>query len=288
MLLINLGTLFAGAAARNGVFTPYTNGGRWPTITLDVGRADQEIAHPGESAELIMHGMKQELIELSQRYVTALRKHLQQGPRAKLQPALGLGRQAVALGLETLELARMHERAVATLEFSRSKNGTAKRAEIFFTEALTPIVETHHAARQSKMDLNRLTETLNRRTLELAASNGQLQRGIARRKSVEAALKKSGAHYTKLLKDSLQLQEGLRQLTHQVLAAQEDERKKISCELQDEIAQTLLGINVRLLSLKQEARSNTDGLKNEIASTQRLVVKSARSVRRFAREFRHA
>jgi signal transduction histidine kinase len=82
------------------------------------------------------------------------------------------------------------------------------------------------------------------------------------------------------LKESLQLQEGLRQLTHQVLAAQEDERKKISRELQDEIAQTLLGINVRLLSLKQEARTNTKGLKNEIASTQRLVVKSAKSVRR--------
>jgi len=43
------------------------------------------------------------------------------------------------------------------------------------------------------------------------------------------------------LKDSLQLQEELRQLTHQVLAAQEEERKKISHELQDEIAQTLLG-----------------------------------------------
>jgi hypothetical protein len=78
----------------------------------------------------------------------------------------------------------------------------------------------------------------------------------------------------------------LRQLTHQVLAAQEDERKKISRELQDEIAQTLLGINVRLLTLKQEARSNTKGLKNEIASTQRLVLKSAKSVRRAAREFR--
>jgi len=187
--------------------------------------------------------------------------------------------------LETLELARIHERAVATLEAANGIDGISKRAEIFFSEALTPIVETHRAALQSKLELNRLTETLNRRTLELASTNRQLQRGIARRKSVEGALKKSGEHYTKLLKDSLQLQEGLRQLTHQVLASQEDERKKISCELQDEIAQTLLGINVRLLSLKQEARSNTKGLKNEIASTQRLVVKSARSVRRVARQF---
>jgi signal transduction histidine kinase len=80
----------------------------------------------------------------------------------------------------------------------------------------------------------------------------------------------------------------LRQLTHEVLRAQEEERRKISHELQDQIAQTLLGINVRLLSLKEEARGNTQGLKNEIASTQRLVAKSAKSVRRAAREFGHS
>ena len=232
--------------------------------------------------------MKRKLLGLSQRYVTALRRHLKPRLRAGLQPALRLGRQAVVLGLETLDLARMHEQALVNLELSASKNGLLKRAEIFFHEALTPMVETHRAARQGKMDLHRLNGTLGRRTAELAATNRQLHRGIVRRKSVEVALKKSGVHYTRLLKDSLQLQEGLRQLTHRVLAAQEVERKQISIELQDEIAQTLLGINVRLLSLKSAARVNTKGLKKEIASTQRLVLKSARSVRRVAREFRKA
>ncbi len=232
--------------------------------------------------------MKRASTGLSQRYVTALQKHLKSGPSANLQPALRLGRRAVVLGLETLALARIHERAINILELSKSRNGFLKQAEIFFTEALTPIVETHRAARQSQIQLNRLNGMLGRRTAELAVTHRQLQRGIVRRKSVEAALKISGKHYAKLLKDSLQLQEGLRQLTHEVLASQEDERRKISRELQDEIAQTLLGINVRLLTLKQEARTNTRGLKNEIASTQRLVLKSARSVRRVAREFGHS
>jgi len=160
-----------------------------------------------------------------------------------------------------------------------------KRAEVFFTEAIIPIVETHRAARQSKIDLNRLNLTLNQRTVELAATNRQLQRGIVRRKVRGSRPQEKRQHYAKLLKDSLQLQEGLRQLTHQVLAAQEDERKKISLELQDEIAQTLLGINVRLLTLKQEARSNTQGLKHEIAGTQQLVAKSAKSMRQVARGF---
>jgi signal transduction histidine kinase len=231
--------------------------------------------------------MKRKLFALSQRYAKSLRNHLQVGLRASLQPALSLGRQAVVLGLETLELARMHERAFATLELPRNGYRSIKQAEIFFAEAITPIVETHRAARQSKSDLNRLNATLDQRTAQLAATNRQLQRGILRRKSVEAALKKSGVHYGKLLKDSLHLQAGLRQLTHQVLAAQEDEREKMSHELQDEIAQTLLGINSRLLSLKQEARVNTHGFKNEIATTQRLVVKSVKTVRRVAREFRN-
>ncbi len=229
--------------------------------------------------------MKRKLILLAGRYRAALRNHLKAGHGAKRQPALRLGRQAVGLGMETLELARIHEQALVALGLAGSEDGIGERAEIFFTEVISPVVETHRAARESKTQLSRLNETLNRRTEELAATNRQLQRGIVRRKSVESALKKSGEHYAKLLMDSLQLQEGLRQLTHEVLAAQEDERKKISRELQDEIAQTLLGINVRLLSLRQEARTNTKGLKNEIASTQRLVLKSAKSVRRVAREF---
>jgi signal transduction histidine kinase len=228
--------------------------------------------------------MKQKSTGLSQQYLTALRKHLSAGSRASLQPALGLGRRAVVLGLETLELARIHERAVATLELSGSKNGFLKRAQIFFTEAITPIVETHRAARRSKIELSRLNVALVRRTEELAVTDRQLQRGAARRKAMEDAAGKSREHHRKCLEESLELEKHLRQLTHRVLAAQEDERHKISHELQDEIAQTLLGINVRLLSLKQKARSNTSGLKHEIASTQRLVVNSARSVRQFARE----
>ena len=71
--------------------------------------------------------------------------------------------------------------------------------------------------------------------------------------------RKTGSTTSKCLEESLQLQKRLRQLTHRVLVAQEDDRKNISRELQDEIAQTLLGINVRLLSLKQQAQDQHQG-----------------------------
>jgi signal transduction histidine kinase len=229
--------------------------------------------------------MKQNLSRLSQRYEAALIKTLKQGPQASLQPAQELGREAVVLGVETLDLARIHEQALATLELSNTKNGFTKLARIFFTEANIPVAETHRAERNTKIQLSRLEETLGQRTEELAATNRQLQRGVVRRKVMEDAAEANGKHHQKCLEESLQLQKRLRQLTHRVIAAQENDRQNISRELQDEIGQTLLGINVRLLSLKQQSRSNAKGLKNEIATTQRLVLKSARSVRRVAREF---
>jgi signal transduction histidine kinase len=118
----------------------------------------------------------------------------------------------------------------------------------------------------------------------LAASSRSLKQGIAQRKTVEEALKKSGEYNKALLEESLALQEHLRRLTHQILTAQEAERKKISHDLRDEIAQTLLGINVRLLTLKAAAKGDTANLKEEIAQTQRLVRESVQSINQFARE----
>ena len=229
--------------------------------------------------------MKRKLTTLSGRYASALRTHLKRGPKASLQPARGLGRQAVGLGLETLDLAKIHEGALASLEAHSSRDGIIKRAEIFFAEAITPIEKTHRAALKDNVRLNRLSKTLGRRTVDLAASNRSLKQGIVRRQAVEQALKKSTGHYARLLKESRRLQKHLRDLTHQILSAQEEERTKISRELHDEIAQTLLGINVRLLTLKKGADVNTDGLKKEIASTQRLVKRSVQTMNRFAREF---
>ena len=74
-------------------------------------------------------------------------------------------------------------------------------------------------------------------------------------------------------------------VTCRILASQEDKRKKMSRNLQDEIAQALLGINVRLLTLKKEAASKARSFKQSIARTQRLVDRSVKTIKRFAREF---
>jgi signal transduction histidine kinase len=228
--------------------------------------------------------MNQNLIGLSQRYVAALEKNLKQGSEASLKPALALGRQAVALGLETSELARIHEQALATLKLPNIRNTLSRLAKIFFAEANIPIKETHRAARQSDVHLSRMKEKLGQCQKKMAAGKCPLQHGDGRYKVRDKSVKKNEERYGQCLEESLEQQRCLRQLTHRVLAAQEEERKKISCELQDEIAQMLLGINVRLLCLKQQNRSRNHGLRNEIASAKRLVAKSAKSVLRFAHE----
>ena len=129
-------------------------------------------------------------------------------------------------------------------------------------------------------------ERTQRRMDVLTASNRKLNQEIVRRQAVEEALRKSAQYSRQLLEQSRHMQEQLRLLSRQVLSAQEEERKKISRELHDVVAQTLTSINVRLANLKKEAMSNTKGLDRNIARTQRLVERSVDIVHRFARELR--
>ena len=124
------------------------------------------------------------------------------------------------------------------------------------------------------------------RGISVAKRNGRLKREIGRREVVQEALEKSERHYGQLLEKSRRMQEHLRRLSHEILSAQEEERKKISRELHDEIGQMLTAINVKLAALKNEATANTTGLKKKIAGTQRLVERSMDTVHRFARELR--
>jgi signal transduction histidine kinase len=234
--------------------------------------------------------MGRKLNGLSQRYVAALRKHLKQDPQADLRSAQGLGRRAMALGLETLDLARFHELALITLVLPGYSPGVRDRmirqAGKFFAEAITPIEKTHRTAIEANASLNQMIRTLNQRGMDLAASNRSLKREIIQRKSVEESLRKSEQHHSKLLEQSRYMQEQLRFLSRQLLSAQEEERKKISRDLHDEIAQTLTGINIQLAALKVEASVNDRGLQQKITRTQRMVERSVDIVHRFARELR--
>lgn len=232
--------------------------------------------------------MNAETAKWSRRYQTALRKYLKR-PGASPGPAVRLGRQAVALGLQTLDLAKMHEQALTTVlspgGSSRTRQRMIGRAKRFFAETIVPIEKTHRAALNADIRVNQLTRTLRRRTVESSASNRRLKRSIIQRQGVEESLKKSGDHYTQLLAESHRLQKHLRHLTREILSAQEDERQQTSHQLHDKVAQTLIAIDLPLLTLKKAARVSTASLKKEIANTRRMVKESLKKLNGFAHEF---
>jgi PAS domain S-box-containing protein len=94
------------------------------------------------------------------------------------------------------------------------------------------------------------------------------------------------AEISALLKEAWHTQERLRHLSHLVLRAQEEERKRISRELHDQVVQSLIGINLDLITLTREPVLEPGTLKRRIARTQRLVEDSVNTLHRFSRELR--
>jgi signal transduction histidine kinase len=109
---------------------------------------------------------------------------------------------------------------------------------------------------------------------------------LVHRKALERALEQSDRRNRLLLKEAIRMQEHLRHLSRRVLFAQEEERKRISRELHDEVGQILTGVTVRLATLKRDAAVNARGVEKQLAGTQRLLQKTMRIVHGFARELR--
>jgi signal transduction histidine kinase len=227
---------------------------------------------------------------LSRRYQAELGSYLRKGSRGPLRRAERLGREAVSGGVETLELARIHAHALLNLIPANcsvpERDKIVKRADSFFLDALFPIEKTHRAMVENVALLKRSNELLRRRTIELGTANRLLRKEIAHRRAAEQSLRLSEHRHLALLKEAHQMQRQLRHLSHQVLFAQEEERKQISRELHDEIAQALTGINVLLASLKPEFRVSKRRFSEHVARTQRFVERSVEVVHRFARDLR--
>ena len=235
--------------------------------------------------------MTKPLQRWARRYHAALDRHLHPGTRRADDSATRLGRQAVALGLQTLDLVRQHGRALAAVAANVTpvkpgNRGFLARAQVFFIEAITPMADGHRIAMESHAQCQAAKQALRLQTANLATVQARLREEVARREGVEESLRQSQQHSRELLERSRLMQEQLRHLSRQILLAQEEERKEISRELHDDIAQTLSGINVHLQALSEESISSAHGLRRRISSTQRLVAKSVNIVHRFARELR--
>lgn len=129
-------------------------------------------------------------------------------------------------------------------------------------------------------------EKTQRRLAVLTAAHKRLEREITRRKVVEKTLLESQHATAALLVEAHQMQEEQRHLSRRLLSVQEEERKRVSRELHDVIAQSLSGINMRLALLNSHSATSPTALHDAIAETQQLISESVDSVHRFARDLR--
>ncbi len=166
-------------------------------------------------------------------------------------------------------------------------DGTTFWANVHGTRG-TPAEEADPGCRVAISDITPLkrVEDAQRRLAALASANRELNEEISRRQLAQEALRRSEQHQSELLQHSRLMQDQLRFLSHRILEAQEEERKRISRELHDDVSQTLVGIHVHLQTLASEACINPAQLRQRILRTQTLVEKAVDLVHEFARELR--
>lgn len=224
-------------------------------------------------------------------YRESLRSQLELGSR--LDPLLieKISAQIRAAGVSKLNLPKLHERYLVVDLLpnydSKKRNSMIRTAGKFFAAVIAGSGFEMPSA-GSAIRLRNTIKSLSNRTVELATSNKNLSDQIIKRKKAELALRGSEKKLQNLLSQSELFKEQLRGLSRQILSVQEEERKKISRELHDVVAQALLGINVRLTALRKEAGINTKDLDGNILRTQKMITKSANIVHQFARELRPA
>jgi len=202
------------------------------------------------------------------RYQNALKAHIGRRPSrlSTSRAARSLGRDGVALGMDIFDLVRLHDWAAAQVRgpgatTNQQDEHTSSPEGAFLLEAMKPFEAESRRREQSSNETKHLQ--LEQLTLEVQRNK-------------------------QLLVDSQRLQNELQRLTQQILIAQEEERKEISRELHDEVAQILAGINVRLAALKESGVQNNRELQRNITRTQLLVEHSVKVVHRYATKLRPA
>lgn len=207
-------------------------------------------------------------MNFNQRYQAALQSHLSEPTIIESSSVAAhlLGQEAAQSGMDVLHLVRTHEQAMIRLTIDQPDTAPPLPFKLmpggsFLLDSLAALEES--VANTSTSALGVLMES-------------------------ERRLKAEVSKYDQLLTDSRQLEEQARLLAHQILLAQEEERREISRELHDEVAQILAGINVRLAALRESGVINFQNFETGIQLTQQMIEESMNVVHRYARKLRPA
>jgi PAS domain S-box-containing protein len=115
-------------------------------------------------------------------------------------------------------------------------------------------------------------------------------RGIARDVTSEIqaqrALRKSERHFKHLFQQSVIMRQNLQMLSRELLRVQEDERKRLSRELHDEVGQLLTAVNVNIEMLRRVQPGTSASIAPRLADIEELIGQIFGTIRSFSRELR--
>ncbi len=207
-----------------------------------------------------------------------------------MRQARALGRAALDAGLGVFDLIRLHHQALTDGVLPEDTAAAARLApslENFLLAALAPFEAANRGIHSARERLQQLNGVLAERNEALALSNAQLEEEILLRQQNETALRQSKDRYFELLRQAQAMEDGLHDLSAQVLAAQDDDRKRISRELHEEIAQALAAVNLTVALLKKQAGAGST-FQRDVAAAEALLAHSMETVHSFARTLRPA
>jgi signal transduction histidine kinase len=121
---------------------------------------------------------------------------------------------------------------------------------------------------------------------ELQKLNQTLQKNVQERTDALESLRRSEQRQAALLEQSREMQGRLSDLSRQLLQAQEDERKRISRDLNGVIVKSLADISAAIASLDPD--DQRPAFLDSVARTRKLLQQSMEEVRRFASDLRPA
>jgi signal transduction histidine kinase len=219
-------------------------------------------------------------------YRLALNQYLGRRDKAGLTHARQLGSKALAAQFDLSHLAQIHFESMGALLFSgasEAEQAGITAARKFFHEALAAFDDSHGDLTEHNRELLELNETLAASNQQLAKSNERLRDKIQQQEVTATVSRDNEKHYRWLFEEAQKREESLRNLSRQLLRAQEDQRKAISRELHDEVGQALTAISLQIDAFRKGGSADSEW---KIQETKRLLQDSMERVHRFCRELR--
>jgi signal transduction histidine kinase len=224
-------------------------------------------------------------------YRGALRDYLVHPDEATLRPAYELGRAALSAGLGNFDVIRLHHQALTDGALPDNEPAAAVHfapaLQAFLLEALAPFAAAQRNLSSGRERLEHRNRVLTERNAVLVSNNAQLGEEMGLHQETEVALRQNQERYRQLFQQARAMEEHLRELSAQVLAAQEAERKRVSCGLHDEVSQALTAVTVAIAILKKQAGPDA-AFQRDVAAAEHLLTQSMETVHRVARELRPA